>query len=308
MKNLPYIILFLSPFAFCDCVRTTSNEITVSIPDIIVNRDTPVGAVIGTFYTTFSGADRQLVSCDKGNVFYKMIYNNAIPSGIEHVYLTNITGMGISLKSAGGFHFDSPPTVHSYDTQIGIYQTSPSVVELVKTGPVTSGVLLPGTVAILEGDDHLPALTLTLPQPSNITQTLCTLITESLNFELPKVVVADFGSTAGFTPQASTTKDLMLECEPGANINITLQGNQNPDVNDSSVLAISNEGGSGVAGGVGVQLLYKDKPLQLNAMLNLKVSPGGPETISLSAKYYQTKSNVTPGSLSACAMLNITYQ
>ena len=107
----------------------------------------------------------------------------------------------------------------------------------------------------------------------------------------------------------SDTQNLGLNCDPGANINVELAGTQNPDAPaDASVLALTGQGGPETAGGVGVQIVYNDVPLQLNNRIVLKKSAGGQETFPLVARYYQTKSQVKPGSANATATLNITYQ
>jgi type 1 fimbria pilin len=87
-----------------------------------------------------------------------------------------------------------------------------------------------------------------------------------------------------------------------------LTGIQQPDVSDSSILALSGQGNAGVAEGVGVQLLYNAAPLTLNSNLVLKRSAGGQELFPITARYYQTRSSVTTGSANASATLTLTYQ
>ena len=64
----------------------------------------------------------------------------------------------------------------------------------------------------------------------------------------------------------------------------------------------------GTAEGVGVQLVYNTIPLQLNNRILLKQSAGGQEAFPLTARYYQTRAVVKPGSANATATLNVTYQ
>jgi Fimbrial protein. len=113
----------------------------------------------------------------------------------------------------------------------------------------------------------------------------------------------------GTTPTiAQNTQNLGLACDAGANINVTLQGIQNPDVSTTSVLALTGQGGADVATGVGVQLLYNGSPLVLNKLVTLKKSSGGQETFPIVARYYQTKKSVTTGKANASATLDLTYQ
>ncbi|MCL6720425.1 fimbrial protein [Klebsiella sp. T2.Ur] len=104
------------------------------------------------------------------------------------------------------------------------------------------------------------------------------------------------------------TQNLGLNCDVGANINVSLSGTQNPDISDSSVLALTGQGGAGVAKGVGVQIVYNGAPLMLNNRIVLKTSSGGQETFPLTARYYQTRTTVSTGTANASATLNLTYQ
>ncbi|WP_228288541.1 MULTISPECIES: fimbrial protein [unclassified Klebsiella] len=129
----------------------------------------------------------------------------------------------------------------------------------------------------------------------------CSISSQVLNFDLGSVSAAEFGSAAGFTPSHTDTQSLGLNCNPGVNINVELNGVQNPD---ASVLALTGQGGDNVA----VQLLYNNAPIQLNNRLMLKQSPGGLESFPIMARYYQTKSLVKAGEANATATLDMTYQ
>jgi type 1 fimbria pilin len=137
----------------------------------------------------------------------------------------------------------------------------------------------------------------------------CSISSQALNFNLGTVSAAEFGPSAGFTPSHTDTQSLGLNCNPGANINVELKGIPNPDAGaDASVLALTGQGGDNIADGVGVQLLYNNAPIQLNARLMLKQSSAGLESFPIMARYYQTKSQVKAGEANATATLDITYQ
>ena len=113
----------------------------------------------------------------------------------------------------------------------------------------------------------------------------------------------------GTTPAgARNTQNLGLNCDPGANVNVSISGIQNPDVATTSVLALTGQGNTGTAKGVGIQLLYNGTPLALNTRLPLTVAAGGQQTFPLTARYYQTNTTVEPGTANASATLNLTYQ
>nr|WP_269469132.1 fimbrial protein [Leclercia tamurae] len=141
-----------------------------------------------------------------------------------------------------------------------------------------------------------------------VTQVACSVTTPNLTFPIGNVSKADFGTEPGFTPEKTSTQNLGLDCDQSANINVTLNGQQNPDVSDPSVMALNNQGGTNTARGVGVQLLYDGKPLIINTRLALKTSSGGRESFPITARYYQTRNSVTVGEANSSATLTLTYQ
>ncbi|MEY1423969.1 fimbrial protein [Morganella morganii] len=142
-----------------------------------------------------------------------------------------------------------------------------------------------------------------------VTTLACSITTPSLNFPIGDISAANFRGGIGSIPAGTeVNRNLGLDCDAGANINVSLQGTQNPDVSNTSVLALSGQGSAGVAQGVGVQLLYNGAPLELNKRLVLKTSGGGKETFPVTARYYQTKTTVVPGKANTSATLDLTYQ
>ncbi|MFP2412591.1 fimbrial protein [Citrobacter braakii] len=109
---------------------------------------------------------------------------------------------------------------------------------------------------------------------------------------------------------STRTYTIDLNCDAGARINASLSGTQSAETANDSILALSGAGMSGVASGIGIQLLYGNTPLKLDNNIVLKTSAGGQEFPpgAFTARYFQTKNNVTAGSANATATLNITYQ
>lgn len=140
----------------------------------------------------------------------------------------------------------------------------------------------------------------------NVTVLACSLTTPTVAAPLGNIYATAFtgvGSTAG-----NNDFQLGLNCAAGTKVNVTMNGTQNADTANTSVLALTGAGGAGVAKGVGAQILYNNVPLNIGSKLALKTSAGGVETFPFKARYYQTLSNVLPGSANATATLNITYQ
>ncbi|ECB7890593.1 hypothetical protein E1344_22580 [Salmonella enterica subsp. enterica serovar Bareilly] len=136
----------------------------------------------------------------------------------------------------------------------------------------------------------------------------CSVISDNLVFDIGDVNLSDFSGGTGSSPGKNALQNLTLDCDAGTNINITLNGQQSPDSGRDDILALTNQGQSGVADGVGVQLLYNNRPLEINTILSLMQSEGGKENFQITARYIQTKDKVKAGTANATATLDLTYQ
>ncbi|MCF8579953.1 fimbrial protein [Enterobacter ludwigii] len=292
------------------CTTIVPQLSTLSVGTINVQRDAPVGTVIFSGAATTTGS--YLTGCTNPLMLgFSMRYNNATLSNYgNHVYNTNISGIGIRFSSNA--YFENPSNTFSYNAQTSYVDWYGGRIELVVTGPVSSGALAPGVIGVVTiqgGDgvyrDGLP----TQLTSGTINSLACTINTPQMTFAIGDVPASAFNGGVGTTPAgAQNTQNLGLNCSAGANINVSLSGIQNPDSANTSVMALTGQGNTGTAKGVGVQLLYNGAPLVMNSRLLLKQSAGGQETLPLTARYYQTLTNVESGSANASATLNLTYQ
>lgn len=305
------LLLFFAQKALCGtCTNITPQNSTISFGNITVQRDVAIGSVI--FSQAASQTGYYLQDCTNPlNLSFTMVYNGAHLSPIgQHVYNTNLAGVGVRFSS--GNYFDNPSTYFQYNTYGSVVSWFGGTVELVITGAPSSGQIAPGTLGTigiqLSDSSYKVGLTTSITGGA-INVVKCSISTPSLNFPIGNISASSFGSTVGTTPSgAQNTQNLGLNCDAGTNINVSLTGTQNPDVGTTSVLALTGQGNTDVAKGVGVQILYNGSPLVLNNRIVLKQSSGGQETFPLTARYYQTKTSVTPGTANASATLNLTYQ
>lgn len=321
MKN--YILRFML-FFFCtgitvvqaNCWTDTGGGTQtnyISFGNIVVQRDTPDGTVLVS--RDFGRTVVRAINCTNGPTYYltyELTYNGGVSLG-NHIYRTNVAGVGIIVRVAQSSTYFANPPYHSPIYAIDGLTSFPTTVELVKTGPITGGALSAGTIGEYYITNTSYAVQgrmthITMQSGTTITPTQCSISTSNLSFPMGTIAASEFSGAVGFIPEHTVTQNLGLECEANANINVTLNGTQNPDVTTSSVLALTGQGDTGVAQGVGVQLLYNNKPLELNKRIVLKKSAGGQETFPIVARYYQTKTTVTPGKANALATLNISYQ
>jgi len=300
------MILWCCSFnGFADCIFADgqgTQTLNFSPNKVIVQRDIPIGTVI---YSSSSGVGQKLLECD-GNTntnYYKMTYLGGVATAINHAYATNIPGVAIEVNLSWGY-LDNPPSTDN--TGEGSVNLPPISYTLYKTGDIKSGQFSVGQIGSWSVSGITP-LTINMIG-GGITQVACSITTPNLTFPIGTVSKADFGTAPGFTPAKTSTQNLGLDCDRSANINVTLNGQQNPDVSDASVMALNNQGNANTAQGVGVQLLYDGKPLIINTRLALKTSSEGKESFPITARYYQTRNTVTVGEANTSATLTLTYQ
>ena len=332
-----YILLLLAGMATSfygyGCTYTVVGApYAVNYGNIIVQRDVPVGqAISNEIVGQLALAYSCTATADEGTTagISSAILSYAFTSASgRRVYNTRLPGVGISFgftedTTAGSAHYSGTSYLtagniltFSWSSSAGYiyaYRFQP-VIQLWKTGDITSGALsgqlasFVAWTAQFRGGSPAPEIPINAGSGS-VVQVACSVTTPSLVFPIGEIPASYFGTTIGATPGAAqNTQNLGLNCDSGANISVMLSGIQNPDVSDSSVLALSGQGSAGVASGIGVQLIYNGAPLSLNSTLLLKQSTGGQETFPVTARYYQTKTAVGTGTANASATLNIIYQ
>ncbi|MEX1843596.1 fimbrial protein [Enterobacter cloacae] len=146
----------------------------------------------------------------------------------------------------------------------------------------------------------------------------CTVPTPaSFDVSLGSVGVSSsgFGSGVGST---SAAKDfsINLSCDTGVSgafkVMMQLDGTPVSGLENQGVLALTNSGASGVAGGVGVQVLNKanSTPVSFAKPWQVGAYPISASliTVPFSARYYQTAASVTPGTANSSMTYTISYQ
>ncbi|ELY4722249.1 fimbrial protein [Cronobacter sakazakii] len=306
------ILLLISVFyakqGHAACYALGSPTDYPDLGSLIAQRDLPVGTVIAERQFGVTGIKNGSCDANGGYVYNYYFYAGAKATSIPNVYTTNIPGVGISLQEVGSAYYTLNGTAVHMSGPVDLYDTGQGpIVKVYKIGEITSDKFPYGLVA-QQAINNQPILNFYITGGS-VTQVACSITTPNLTFPIGDVLASKFGSSVGTIPSgAQNTQNLGLDCDANANINVSLSGIQNPDVSDTSVLALTGQGSSDVASGVGVQLLYNNSPLKLNNRIVLKKSSGGQEMFPLVARYYQTKNAVTTGKANASATLDLTYQ
>ena len=263
------------------------------------------------------------------DVYWRLQVNSAPVAGYTDVYPTNIDGIGVRYNFTiyeGTWSF-CPMQFDDHISNSTRTYTCPlpkntkqnfglgASLQFVKTRPnISSGVIttIPSVTSSYSLNNQSGQWDLN-PVWSGagsvmVTVQACAINNSSIAVPLDPVL-ADSFSGAGST-KGDRTFTIDLNCDAGTRINASLSGTQSTETANDSILALSGAGMSGVASGIGIQLLYGGAPLKLNNNIVLKTSAGGQEFPpgAFTARYFQTKDNVTAGSANATATLNITYQ
>lgn len=327
----------LKSFAQGTC-RPLISSYTIDYGDIYIQRDTPNGqAVSNVIY----GAKQNAYSCDfqaPDGIFVgikSILQNSGFSIGNGVVFKTNIPGVGVQIGGSGWAPSGGPWSCYIAEGCYGYsganWQGLGGIIwdgtgwwynniltlqpyfRLIKIGQAQSGTLQ-GQIGAGISSLRNPSLVWQPEIPiyfgsGKVTVLACSITTPNLTFPIGDVLASNFSNTVGTIPNgAQNTQNLGLNCDARANINVMLQGTQNPDVSATSVLALTSQGNADVAKGVGVQLLYNGVPLIINNRIVLKKSAGGQETFPITARYYQTKTSVSTGKANTSATLDITYQ
>ncbi|WP_449550336.1 fimbrial protein [Lelliottia amnigena] len=309
------VVLLALPFCSkASCTSYSPGNINFDLGVVDVPNSTPVGTVLKIVTITAPPAGSTGCTLGETDGFSKYVTGN--PTGMKYkendIYSTNIPGVGFAIcyfscdsSTAGGWYpfVTYNNVLHATYLEFGNLPWSFVLVatgEINESGPLTHGEY--GEVGL--GNTAVGKIFLT---SGTIKATEC-------NLEKSDVFI-DFGGlqASQFIAPGTTTQEksfnIGLTCNAAANINVTLEGQQSGDSSDPSILALSNMGQQGVATGLGVQIIYNGNPLEINKKIPLKTTEGNIiETFPFSARYYQTKSVVTPGEANVVATLSITHQ
>lgn len=252
------------------------------------------------------------------------------------VWNTNLAGVGVALVHrwfngpcgwsgwtggssntiVGGACASAPPT------DVG----SQVFVALVKTGPITAGLL--SAMTVMQGvplgadEDHThilpisPARISFVTNPVAIVTPTCTVTTQNVAVRMTSTGSL---STTAFTGRYSTSNPvafkLQLRCSgTPARLGITFSDIRNPG-NRSNILSLSAHSS---ATGLGVQILHNNAPVRYGrdssapgnqGQIVLNVHQGGESVIDLpfTARYIQTAYAVVPGRADAAASFTMSY-
>lgn len=313
--------------AACYMVGYKENDVLMAVGRVVVRPSDQVGAVLrkATFPITSSGT--QANGCDSRDVAVAELTQAYPLSSLGNsIYTTNIPGIGIRLyrEAENNANFSGYyPYQRSGISGNRFLASGYFVVEIIKIAPQTgSGTLVPGRYSsyYIRGYPNQPFLT------STVNANAITIASSSCEIQgnINKVVQLPTVTKAGFKGVGSTqgeqTFDMNLLCNGGTSpagyeqknvISLTYDFTQ--DGTNNQVLA-NTAATAEKANGVGVQLLwnYQNKNQVIKKGDKLAIGTLSSNQIlqynvPMTARYYQTATNVTAGKVRAMATVTIEY-
>lgn len=325
--------LLLSEAAHAYSCKTLTASTTMSPPNLVIQRDLPVGSEIGQQVAsgsvnafTCSNSPSPSVNYQQFGVKSYGTYVTTINN--RRVFSTNIAGIGYAVgamsTSACNGHsgwVNGTSTVDgNQNNRIlcmanGLFATQPisekALITFYKIAQATgSGTVTGRQVSSFILNNNQSSWTTPESQilinSFNVTTLACSLGNTAISVNMGTVEKRAFGGI-GTWPGDNNTKNLTipLTCNAGTRVNIQLDGN----VKNAAQGVLNLNSATNSATGVGVQLLYNNSPVQFNkAFLVGTAASEGNFNIPLQARYYQTANNITVGPANSTATFTMTYQ
>ena len=311
---------------------TMTPSTTVSPQNITIDRNLPVGAVIGTQIVTptidaFQCDDTEL-GIDTNQYFGVKALGtfDSVQNG-RRIYKTNLDGIGYSISGSTTKCAPGNATVDGTNTIRGDANTALLCSNLTgminttldgtvtvtfyktaaETGSGTVNGIMVGALILLNN-----SLLWQNPQAAvnitsfTVTTPACKLVTASVPVDMKDVDRNAFHGKDS-TPGDAYTRafTLPMTCNAGTDVSVKMEG----DIFDAAKGVFNISGGNNAATGVGIQLLYDNQPMALGSEVAVGSSiDGGGFTVPLKARYYQTGERITPGTANGMLSFTMTYQ
>ncbi|MEO7067201.1 MAG: fimbrial protein [Rhodanobacter sp.] len=313
LQWMTLFLLILAPLGLHAACRFSSGgntSVTFSgLPSTIsVAANTPNNTVLATSGQA-SPANPPTIEC--GYYFFGIWIQSAetITFGVSNAlggyqsdnitYDTGVPGVGYRITHPSAYL--KPYPLDSQSLSSSNFSVT-SGIELIKTGPITSGTTLAvGKLADWQWGSLIPE-TFRLANSITFTTPSCTIVTNPIDVVLPNVLSSAFtgvGSTSGKKPF-----QIQLSCPTGTAVKkIMLQ----TAFADSHTGVVAPSTGPGFAQGIGVQILDGNS----NAVtfnVQAAVTPNATTSIPYYAQYFQTAPAVSSGAVKATVTFDVYYQ
>ncbi|MGP2446644.1 fimbrial protein [Pantoea ananatis] len=310
-----------------DCNKLTSG-VTVTPPDLIIQKDLPVGSPIGQEIVSgvvpiFNCSDEPGPAITKQEFGVKgldyvmtlhgrRIYSTNIPGIGYAIGITSVSNCGNTLFVDGYGSIDGDPNnrlvcVNESSKHTNQPITAQARIQFYKTAQNTgSGSLeksMAGAFILRNQGNYLLAADIRIGR-FNVKTIGCSVLNTVIAVPMGKVEKRAFGGKGTWPGDANTREfKIDLNCDLNTKIYFRIDGS----AMDASKGILTLSGGNGSATGVGIQLLFKDKPLPLTEEVDNGIANDSSNSylVPLKARYYQTGGTITPGTANATATFTI---
>lgn len=313
-RHFIFFVLFLltlKSYANCQIVNGwNSRHLAFNFPaQFIVPDSLPVGSIFYETKVSENHNGEKYAKCRAGSTQGVKYLNGWVTDG-NGIAATNVPGVGIRIHWLGGTSVLVPKDPYetlNHDADISWNPGPEWQVELIKTGAMSGGTLQMGGYAVYGiGNYYVSELHVT--GGGKIVMPTCTVMSTIINVPLGRRLKSEFSGLGSTTPWQAT--NIPLNCAKGAKISVRIEANADPS-GVPGVMTLDSPQEGGVATGVGIQLSFQhsnERAVVFGRNMYYYTSPhGGYELVQLQARYYQTGSQVVPGTANGTATFTITY-
>lgn len=284
---------------------------TLITPEELASVKPPRDAALGSTIFTKNISEGVInVSCEGTGVWFDYGYvGSPVQTAYNNVYETGIPGIGMRVY---WFHENGVfMQANRHEREIGPWTYSPVqkfTFELVKTGPIKTGVSRNNRVAVyyhnhLSNEIVFPSMRYTAMNRG------CKVDMPADTIPLPTVKRAEFirlGTAIGLKAFS-----IDLKCDKGVKVAYQVDG-----LNSANHTLLNNMMGASAAQGVGIQLLQGDSSSDVVQLLGVRTDfRPHPTTVDnemlsipLAARYLQVADKIQAGKITASATVTLYYE
>lgn len=311
MRRVPLLLLAillwlpLAAHASCSFTSGTTSNVNISFASttITIDPNLPVGSTLVSS-GQFSPSSISQIFCSGFTATGVQNLAGSQPSSTSNIFPTGVAGIGYRVT-----HPDTANYLPAYpggSIASGNYQMSvTSGLEFVKTGTIAHGSTVnAGTLGYWKYDNNQRIENFNLSTALTFVLPSCSVNTSTINVVLPTVSNTAFNGVG--TVAGTTVVPIALTCAPGSQMSIQFD-TANPVSGATGVIAPTT--GAGRAQNIGVQLINRNfTPVAFGTPALVGTTPNGPLNLTYYARYYQTATPVTAGTVSATATFTLSYQ
>ncbi|WP_394521337.1 hypothetical protein C1N60_02525 [Pantoea sp. SGAir0184] len=310
-KFIPYMLfvcLILSGVSHALAACTPLNDwvnknINVRLPDVITVTPGQKGNLYHGEFSIVS-VEENLVECSPET---RPVVNYTRPWRVNESWMnTPAEGVRMSVWFIKRYiRLLTPSYGKSSATDIFIPSEHIEINFATQADSITSGKITPGTLASYGYEGAHTAFFVNLINEVNIVST-CEVTNKNINVAMPATNTGDFRGQGSASSESAF--DVQLNCATENAVSVNIETGSAGAIDPSQgILALQDSGGEGVASGVGIQVLYDGKPVELGKAFDAGSVVVGNNGIPFKARYLQIGEKVTAGKADSNATFTLTY-